>query len=154
MWFYTEVQIQLGLRPNLAITTTRLLSNKPSPCGTAAVWVNTKHFKEDKYLQWLLNCSSLLTTPPRSEETDTEIITTLVFTSTESRETGSFPPYHGLICVLLELHQPDPRYILHIHVAVGALRGIPVQVRRGGRRGDSQRFVTVNFMCHYIMGLK
>lgn len=62
--------------------------------------------------------------------------------------------YHWFICVLLELHQPDSCYILHIHITVSALRRISVQIGRSGRRCNSQRFITVNFMCHYVMSLK
>lgn len=72
----------------------------------------------------------------------------------ESRGIVMLPAHHGLICVLLELHQADACDVLHVHVTVGALRRVPVQVGRGGRRGNSQSFVTVNFMCHYIMSLK
>lgn len=37
--------------------------------------------------------------------------------------------HHGLISVLLKLDQADPGDILQVHVSVGAVWGVSVQVR-------------------------
>lgn len=62
--------------------------------------------------------------------------------------------YHWLICVLLKLNQTDPGDVLQVHVAVGALRGVSVQVRRGGWRRYPQRLVAVNLVGHHVVGLQ
>lgn len=43
--------------------------------------------------------------------------------------------HHGLIRVLLELDQSDSGDVLQVHVSVGAVRGVSVQVRGSGRGG-------------------
>lgn len=62
--------------------------------------------------------------------------------------------YHGLVCVLLELDQPDPGDIVQVHVPVGALGRVPVQVGRGGRRCHPQRLVTVDLVGDHVVGLQ
>lgn len=62
--------------------------------------------------------------------------------------------YHGLISVLLELDQTNPGDILQVHVSVGAVWGVSVQVWRSGRGSHPQRLVTVDLMGHHIVGLQ
>lgn len=62
--------------------------------------------------------------------------------------------YHGLVCVLLELDQADSGDVLQVHVSVGALRGVPVQVGRGGWRCHPQSLVAVNLVGHHVVGLQ
>ena len=62
--------------------------------------------------------------------------------------------HHGLVCVLLELHQADAGHVLQVHVSGGALRGVPVEVGRGGRGRDPQGVVAVHLVGHHIVGLE
>lgn len=62
--------------------------------------------------------------------------------------------YHWLVGVLLKLNQADPGDVLQVHVAVGALRGVSVQVWRGGRRRYPQCLVAVNLVGHHVVGLQ
>ena len=63
--------------------------------------------------------------------------------------------YHGLICVFLELDEPDARHILHVYVAVGTL-GVGISVEEGGygRRGDAHRVLAVHLVGHHILRLQ
>lgn len=62
--------------------------------------------------------------------------------------------YHGFVCVLLELDQADSGDVLQVHVSVRTLRGVSVQVGRGGRWGDPQSLVTVNLVGDHVVGLQ
>lgn len=61
---------------------------------------------------------------------------------------------HWLVSVFLELDQPDSGHILQVHVPVGAVWGVSVQVRGSGWRGDPQSLIAVNLVRHHIMGLQ
>ena len=69
-------------------------------------------------------------------------------------QTRAHRPHHGLVCVLLELHQADAGHVLQVHVSGGALRGVPVEVGRGGRGRDPQGVVAVHLVGHHIVGLE
>lgn len=62
--------------------------------------------------------------------------------------------HHGLIGVLLKLNQPNPGDIFQVHVSVGAVRGVSVQVRWSRRGSHPQRLVAVHLVCHHIVGLQ
>ncbi len=62
--------------------------------------------------------------------------------------------HHGLISVLLKLDQANPGDVLQIHVSVGAVWGVSVQVRRSGWRGHPQRLVAIDLVGHHIVGLQ
>ncbi len=75
---------------------------------------------------------------------------------------------HGLVCVALKLHEPDPRDVLDLRHAVtvrSALQPAPdpaVIKERGetrcngtcGRRCDSDGILSVYFVCYNIVALK
>lgn len=62
--------------------------------------------------------------------------------------------YHGLVCVLLELDKTHSGHILQVHVSVGALWGVSVQVWGGGGRGHPEGLVTVNLVSDYVVCLQ
>lgn len=62
--------------------------------------------------------------------------------------------HHGLVSVLLELDQANPGDVLQVHVAVGAVWGVSVQVWRSGWGRHPQRLVAVYLMGHNIVGLQ
>jgi len=62
--------------------------------------------------------------------------------------------HHWLIRVLLELDQADSGDVLHVHVSVGAVRGLSVQIRGRGRGGHPQRIVAVDLVGHHVVGLQ
>lgn len=62
--------------------------------------------------------------------------------------------HHGLVGVLLKLDEADPGDVLQVHVSVGAVGGISVEVRRSGWRGHPQRLVAVDLVGHHIVGLQ
>lgn len=62
--------------------------------------------------------------------------------------------YHGLVRVFLKLDQSDPGDVVQVHVPVGALGRVSVQVRRGGRRRHPQRLVAVDLVGDHVVGLQ
>lgn len=64
------------------------------------------------------------------------------------------PTHHGLVRVLLKLDQTDPGDVLQVHVPIGAVRGVPVQVGRCGRGRHPERLVAVDFVGHHVVGLQ
>lgn len=62
--------------------------------------------------------------------------------------------HHGLIRVLLKLDQANPGDILQVHVSVGAVWGVSVQVRGSWRGSHPQSFVTVDLVSHHIVSLE
>lgn len=71
--------------------------------------------------------------------------------------TGQLPnpsTHHGLVGVLLKLDEADPGDVLQVHVSVGAVWGVSVQIRGSGRGGHPQRLVAVDLVGHHIVGLQ
>lgn len=63
--------------------------------------------------------------------------------------------YHWLVGVLLELDQPDARYILEVQVAILTLEIVAaVQIGEKRRRRNSGRFFAINFVSRYVMRLQ
>lgn len=62
--------------------------------------------------------------------------------------------HHGLVGVLLELDQANPGDIFQVHVSVGAVWGVSVQVRRSGRGSHPQRLVAVDLVSHHVVSLE
>lgn len=63
--------------------------------------------------------------------------------------------YHWLIRILLELDQPDARYIFEVQITVLSLEIVAsVQIGEKRRWRNSGGFFAINFMSRYVMCLQ